>query len=342
MENLWLLSDGCTGPEPLVQRNTGFLRQPAAESLPAPNQSGLPQDRFMPWTRRRGRLTWVLVVAVLLPGFSAGLGRADELAERGRDILSRNQHAVVTVEAVIKLSYSMPGMGGQASEYKQDLTGIVVDPSGLTVLALSSCEPADMIQSFTSGMSEDGDAKFKVETELSDLKLLLEDGTELPADIVLRDKEMDLAFIRPKTKPATPLTALDLSKSGKAQVLDQVITLNRLSRAAGRAYAASVERISAVVQKPRFFYIPGSEMTSTTLGSPAFTLDGNLLGVFVMRSISQKSGGFSMFSSRPEGLTSIILPAEEILKASKQAPEVKGDTGKSNESKEQKGGPEKK
>jgi hypothetical protein len=290
----------------------------------------------------RCRLNFALMAAVLLPGLRAGLCRADELAEKGRDILSKNQHAIVTVEIVLKMKFSLPGMGGQANEYRQDLTGTVVDSSGLTVLALSSCEPGGLIQNVLSGMSEDEDEKFKMDTELSDVKILLEDGTEMPADIVLRDKELDLAFIRPKIRPSTPIAALDLSKSAKAQVLDQIITLNRLSQAAGRAYAASVERISAVVQKPRFFYVPDSEMSSTTLGSPAFTLDGNVLGVFVMRSVNQKSSGFGVFSFRPEGLTSIILPAEDVLKVAKQVPESKSDAGKPTESKEQKGGTEKK
>jgi len=254
--------------------------------------------------------------------------RADELAERGRDIFKKNQRAVITVQIVMKLKFSVPGLGGQANESRQDLTGTVVDPSGLTVLALSSCEPADMFQNMMAGMSDE-ETKFKMDTELSDIKLLLDDGTELPADIVLRDKDLDLAFIRPKTRPASPMLALDLSKAATAQVLDQVITLNRLGKAAGRAYAVSVERISAVVQKPRLFYIPGSEMTSTTLGSPAFTLEGNVLGVFVTRSVSQKGSGFGMFSFRPEGLTTIILPAGDVLKAAKQAPEAKsGDEQK--------------
>jgi S1-C subfamily serine protease len=259
----------------------------------------------------------------------ASLSRADEVADKGREIFKKNQRAVVTVQVVVKMKFSVPGMGGQANESKQDVTGTVIDPSGLTVLALSSCEPGDMLQSMMAGMSDDEDMKFKMETELSDVKLLLDDGTELPADIVLRDKDLDLAFVRPVTKPASPMTALDLTKSATAQVLDQVITLNRLGKAAGRAFAASVERISAVVQKPRLFYVPGSEMTSTTLGSPAFSLDGNVLGVFVMRSVSQKGGGMGMFNFRPQGLTTIILPAADILKAARQAPEAKtGDEKK--------------
>ena len=265
----------------------------------------------------------------------ASLSRADEMADKGRDIFKKNQRAVVTVQVVVKMKFSVPGMGGQANESKQDVTGTVVDASGLTVLALSSCEPGDMLQSMMAGMSDE-DMKFKMETELSDVKLLLDDGTELPADIVLRDKDLDLAFVRPVTKPASPMMALDLSKSATAQVLDQVITLNRLGKAAGRAYAASVERISAVVQKPRLFYVPGSEMTSTTLGSPAFSLDGNVLGVFVMRSVSQKGGGIGMFNFRPQGLTTIILPAADILKAARQAPEAKTGDEKKEEPKESK------
>jgi S1-C subfamily serine protease len=204
------------------------------------------------------------------------------------------------------------------------------------VLSLSATDPAGMIRSMVSDMSDE-DMKFRFDTELSDVKILLEDGTELPAEVVLRDKDLDLAFIRPKTRPAGPMTAIDLSQSAQAQVLDQVIALNRLSKTAGRAYAVSVERISAVVQKPRLFYIPDSSMTTTTLGSPAFTLDGSVLGVFVLRSVDTNSGGGSgMFNFRPEGLTAIILPAADILKAAKQAPETKSGDEKKDEAKEQK------
>ena len=59
------------------------------------------------------------------------------------------------------------------------------------------------------------------------------------------------------------------------------------------------------------------------------SLDGNVLGVFVMRSVSQKGGGIGMFNFRPQGLTTIILPAADILKAARQAPEAKtGDEKK--------------
>ena len=195
---------------------------------------------------------------------------------------TKHQHAVVTVQVVLKISGA-----GRSSESRQDLTGTVVDPSGLTVLALSACDPSEMYQR----MMSEAASTYKLDIEVTDIKMLLDDGTEIPSEIVLRDKDLDLAFIRPKTKPSSPMPAIDLSKSASAQILDQVITLNRLNSAAGRAYAASVERITAVIQKPRTFYIPDSTMTATTLGSPAFTLDGNIVGVFVMRAIGAQGGG---------------------------------------------------
>jgi hypothetical protein len=263
------------------------------------------------------------VWAVVLICFANGV-MADDIAEKGRAILTKNQHAVVTVELVLKSKISIPGAGGQSSESRSDVTGTVIDPSGLTVLSLSATDPGQLIQNIMSGMSEE-DMKFKMETELSDLKILLDDGTEITAEVVLRDKDLDLAFIRPKSKLATPSSAVDLSQSGKAEVLDQVIAVNRLGNPAGRAYSASVERISAIVQRPRLFYVPDSAMTNTKLGSPAFTLEGKPLGIFVMRSLKGKSGGgglMGMFGGQQENATSIIVTADSVAKVAKQAPAV--------------------
>lgn len=262
---------------------------------------------------RTNRNTLSLIVAVL--GLAIISGPADELAEKGRAIYKKYQQAVVTVQMVLKSKVSVSGGAGQSNESRQDVTGTVLDPAGLTVLSLSATDPGALIQNMLAGDARE----IKMETEVSDIKILTEDGAELPAEIVLRDKDLDLAFIRPKTKPAAPMAAIDLAQSAKADVLDQVVTLNRLGTAAGRSYSASVERISSLVQRPRLFYIPDSTMTTTTLGSPAFTIDGKVLGLFVMRSVKGRSGG-NPFSAQANNLASIILPADDVLKAAKQAP----------------------
>jgi S1-C subfamily serine protease len=260
---------------------------------------------------------------------------ADELADKGRAIFKSHQQAVVTVQVVLKSKFSMGGLGGQANESRQDLTGTVLDPSGLTVLALSATDPGQMMQSMIAGMTDE-DSKIKMETELSDVKILLDDGVEVPAEVVLRDKDLDLAFIRPKAKPANPMAALDLTQAGRAEILDQVISLNRLGSAAGRAYAASVERISAIVQRPRLFYVPESSQTSTALGAPAFTLEGKPLGIFVMRATKSRGGALGLFSLRPDNMTGIIVPAEDVLKAAKQAPAAAEPAAAAVEDKEKK------
>jgi len=158
-----------------------------------------------------------------------------------------------------------------------------------------------------------------METELTDAKILLDDGTEIASEVVLRDKDMDLAFLRPKTKPAKPMAALDFNQGAKADILDQVVTLNRLGRAAGRAHCASVERISAIVQKPRLFYIPDASQTRTELGSPVFTLDGKVLGVMVTRVTKGPRSGLGMMG-QSENVTPIILPALDVMTAAKQVP----------------------
>ena len=122
-------------------------------------------SRFPPLASR-------IALALLLAGV-ASPSRADELAEKGRDIFKKHQHAVVTVQVVLKMSYSG---AGRSSENRQDLTGTVVDPSGLTVLALSACDPSEMYQRM---MSEEA-AKYKLDIEVTDIKILLDDGTEIP------------------------------------------------------------------------------------------------------------------------------------------------------------------
>src|SRR5438128_1466674 len=118
------------------------------------------------------------VVAVILMTLLAGEVGADELAEKGRAIFKANQRSVVTVQLVVKTKFSMSGVGGQSNEARQDATGTVLSPSGLTVLSLSATDPGQLMQSMMGG-GGDEDSKFKMDTELSDVKILLDDGTEV-------------------------------------------------------------------------------------------------------------------------------------------------------------------
>ncbi len=263
--------------------------------------------------------TKAVVVFVVLGLVCGAAALAQSVEDQGRAILEKNQKAVVTVQLVIKMS--MGAMGSDAEESKQESTGFIIDPTGLIVMPLSVTDPGGMMESMMSAMGADGD-QFKMQTSLGEIKALLDDGTELPAQVVLRDKDLDLAFLRTREKPAKPLPFIDLGQSGEARVLDQVVALNRLGKVANRASSVSLERIEAIVKKPRVLYLPGNDPTQSGLGSPIFTLDGKTLGMIVMRTIKDEGGGMMdlMGGGMMKGMASVILPAGDILEAAKQAP----------------------
>ena len=261
-----------------------------------------------------------LVTAVALAVGSVSVS-ADELAQQGRQVLDQYKECVVTINLVIKQQFSMSGFGSQDQESKEEVTGTVIDPSGLTVVALSATDPTSMVQSMMEMSGEDLQG-FQMSSSVTDLKILMDDGTEIPGQIVLRDNDLDLAFIRPKEPLANPVPAVDLSNVGTPEILDPVFTINKLGRVAGREYAVSIERINAAVTKPRSFFIPGNDPTQTDLGSPTFTADGKVVGVFVMRTVKGAGGGMmSMMRGMSDTSMAIIVPAEDIAEIAAQAPE---------------------
>jgi S1-C subfamily serine protease len=159
-------------------------------------------------------------------------------------------------------------------------------------------------------------------SEPSDVKLRLPDGKELPARIVLRDEDLDLAFLRPTTRPDKPLVAIDLADEGRPALLDPVVVLSRLGRVGGWTPAASLQTIGAIIERPRTFYVIETGSASS-VGTPAFTAAGKVVGLLTMRSVqSGRPGMFSMVSgSEGLGLLPVILPAADVRDIAQQAPE---------------------
>ena len=248
---------------------------------------------------------------------------AEDPAAAGRKILAANKDALVTVKLVISYNITM-GTRDQQGETKTEAVGTVISPTGLTVISLSTIDTSELLKSRMRGAAQ---SQYKVDMEVKDAKLLLADETEIPAEVVLRDKDRDLAFLRPTEKPAKPLAAIDLEKAGKPQVLDEVVCLNRLGKIANRVVAASLERIDALVERPRPFYILGTGGTSG-VGSPVFALNGAPLGILLIRtapsdSDSNAGSTFSAATSGSYGFIPVVVPAADIVEDAKQAMEAK-------------------
>jgi hypothetical protein len=208
----------------------------------------------------------------------------------------------------------------QDDESEVELTGTVIDETGLTVSSLSETDPSGIIKQLMGSMMGD----MNITSEVTDAKILLPDGSEVPVRIVLRDPDLDLAFFRPVDPLDDALPFVSLESPGESQVLDQLFMINRLGRVAGREYSVSIERIEAVVQRPRRFYVPGQDPTSASLGCPAFDMDGNIVGFAVIRAMGTGGGGgmMSMLGGMQDGLLPIILPASDVSEVAAQAPDV--------------------
>ncbi len=260
------------------------------------------------WVGRLTILAACLGVGALIAPCSA---RADDQGAAGRAISAAVGDAVVNIRVTIKYNMSVEGEEAQEEENTSEVTATIVDPSGLAVCALSEVDPSHRMKMM--GQEQDG---FKFQANVTGLQYVLE-GKEIAGKIVLRDQDLDLAFIRPTEAQPTPFRAVDLSQPASLEVLDQIVVLGRLGEAANRSPYVGVDRISAIVAKPRTLYVAGISTWAAGLGIPAFTLDGKVVGITVMRSIPSAAG-----SSEGGGANSmpVLLPAADILKVAKQAP----------------------
>src|ERR1051325_6532360 len=128
----------------------------------------------------------LLPIGIGLLLFAAAPCRADELAEKGRTIFNQHHRTVVTVQMVIKSKASIPGMNSQTNESHQTISGTVIDPSGLAVVSLAAVDASEMMKN----LPPQRDSRIKVEIEISGLRMLLEDGGEVAADVVGREKDL--------------------------------------------------------------------------------------------------------------------------------------------------------
>ncbi len=234
-----------------------------------------------------------------------------------RAVVQKWQEVVVNVRIALKLRMSAGGREVQSTDEMVEAVGTVIDPSGLTVLSLGSLNPGGMLSRLMG--SGGGDQRVELVSEPTDVRIRLADGTELAASIVLRDEDLNLAFIRPTKKPAKPLVALNLADSAKPLVLDQVIVLSRLGKVGGWVPSASLQEIAAVIERPRTFFVLGG--TGGGMGTPAFMPDGKVVGLLTLRQVD--AGRPSMFAglggSEGMGLLPVILPAADVLEIAEQA-----------------------
>jgi len=239
----------------------------------------------------------------------------DPAAAAAKKIFNENKDSVIWVSAVAKMSFS--SADGKSlpfnipeREQKFEALGTIIDASGLLVAALSNLDPTKDITGREIN-TPNGRMKIEASAILKEVRIILPDGTEVPADMVMKDADLDLAFVKPKpdSKEAKGVTfkAVDLKNSVAGNITDEVVTVSRMDEILNRQPAVQRGQIVAVTQKPRTFL----RVSGAIPGCPTFALDGKLLGLSVNRSNKEKPP------------VTVVLPAADVLEDAEQAKSAK-------------------
>ncbi|MCL4787668.1 MAG: trypsin-like peptidase domain-containing protein [Verrucomicrobia bacterium] len=256
----------------------------------------------------------VAMAALLAVNFaSAQTEEASQVA--ARKLLADKGDSVVWLTAVMKISMTAAGssdgpMNIPDRERKIETLATIIDSSGLLVTAMSQVDPSREMEGREYNTAK-GPVRFDVSATLKEIKVVLQDGTEIPAEQVMKDSDLDLAFFRVKadSKEAQEVKfkALDLTDSGKVKLSDEVVTLSRTEEILNRVPAVTRGQVTSITEKPRIFV----RATSAQLGCPTFTLDGKLVGLGVSRYMRGKSSVL------------IVLPAADVQEIALQAAKAK-------------------
>jgi len=270
-------------------------------------------------------LTLSLALTVVTPLPASAQSDAEVTA--AREVYKKHADSVVWVSAVLKMrgGGAFGGMMG-AQEQKVEAVGTVIHESGLTVVSLMTIDPTSLMNAMFAGQKLPGqEGKMEFKSEMSGVKIRLADGKEVPGKLVLKDEDLDLAFVMP-AGASTKLKHLPLGGTGggakeatAVNVLDRVIVLTRLGQEMDRQPAVGMGHIAAVVKKPRTFYVGGSD--TAALGVPVFTADGKPLGIMMMRRPSMEGSGLGgMFGmGRASSMAPVIIPAADVMEVAEQA-----------------------
>jgi hypothetical protein len=243
-----------------------------------------------------------LIAAVLLATATA---RADNEGALMRAIAAKHSSAVVTISLVLR--------SGDSDEQRElEAEGLVIDKTGLIVTTNTAVDPTSLMAAMGGATGQDGGG---AGTNVVGAKVLLPQGGEIPARVVLRDRDRNLAFLRPARPFPADMTFLDF-KTAKATALlgDQVYLLGRFGRAASRKPSVRVLRITGALTKPRVLYAIPNDFS--LLGQAAFNEQGNLVGLVSLRAVRSSTTSFN----NSDQLLTHVIPAADVWEIAAQAP----------------------
>jgi hypothetical protein len=236
---------------------------------------------------------------------------ASEIRAVARETLATHREAIVRVTLTLTQRLIADGRERNTRESQLEIAGTLLTPEGLTVVSDLASNPAAMAANAPGSNT-------RLDTETGSVEIALPDGREVAARFVLRDADLDLAFLMPR-EPLEDLPSVELVDVPAPRPLDELIFLFPLSKALNREIAVAVESVRAVIERPRTFLVADSFVGVQALGCPAFDASGRALGLVVMRRspvMARPSGGFrDMF----EFLNPVVLTTSDVVAVAEQA-----------------------
>lgn len=264
-----------------------------------------------------------LLTAALLSTSGLAMAASGGLHASATKLHENHRDAVVWLSVIAKVSMSADGdappqvkaqLAGQERETTIETTGTFIDESGLLVTALAQLDQSSMVDGKTVNTPM-GAIKLKARSEIQEIKAIMPDGTEIPADLVLKDADLGLGFIKLRMDSdeaeGVEIQAIDLTDSGEGKLLDDCVALGRLDDSLQREPSVMTAEISGIVTRPRKLY----RVRTDSIGCPVFLADGKLLGISVVRKPAGDIG-------QNTNLSPVILPAAEVAKLAGQAKEA--------------------
>ncbi|MBL9190115.1 MAG: trypsin-like peptidase domain-containing protein [Opitutaceae bacterium] len=245
---------------------------------------------------------------LLLPCFALGATVAFAApaaeAEAGRALVKRHADAIIGVELVVTVKMKMNGQELPPRDQPVEVNGTVIAANGLTVTSLAGVDPRVMFEAARAMQGGGQRGPELVSADFKEVKLRLADGKEVPAKFVLKDADLDLAFMAPETdEPGRQFAHVDLNSAAEGTVLGQYFFVARASKSLQRVPLVRSTELVGIVEKPRKLFL----ISDQSVGSPVFDAAGRTLGIYLQH----------FASGRPSGV--VVLPAADIAEMAKQA-----------------------
>ncbi|MCB2153763.1 serine protease [bacterium] len=250
---------------------------------------------------------WLLAAVLTLTSVASA-----EVHDAARKALKEKGDAVITVEVVLSVKYSYGG-NQQEQENKDEVFGVVIGDDGLVITSLSSVDPGATYERMMGSRTED----MSYTSTVKSIKYIMPNNDEIDATVVLRDRDLDMAFLRPIEKQDEPFSFIDLSKHAEADVMEPIFTIARMGKTAKRIAIGMTGEIQGVIEKPRKFYITDSEIVTGGPGVPVFRENGDLLGIVLLHVLP----GAAKDDTNDDPVIPVVIPALDVEEVAAQAPE---------------------